>query len=212
MLHSNIPTKISVNRENIISKHGGVGIKMNFICDIFEKLEQLGGEVKAWRDGKIVFTKKKEYYDFILNLDIFIFELYSILDYFALEMGGIIKLKKKLKNKTVDIEHFTDLKQKALNLDPKIRQKVNAFEKQPWFRYFHKMRNRITHRLPIGLRALVYGETIEFPLLPDDPLDPPSVSLKKLDPLTECKKWLEGIFKFIDDICFHLGRELFDTF
>jgi hypothetical protein len=211
MFRSDIPTKISVNREKMISKHGGVGIKMNFACDIFEKLEQLSDDVKAWRDGNSTFTKEKEYYNYIFNLDIFIFELYSILEYFALDMGEILKLKKKLKNKTVEIEYFTDL-HKALNLDPKIRQKVNVFERQSWFKYFHEMRNRITHRMPISLRALVYGKTIEFPFLPDDPLDPQSVSLKKLDPLTECKKWLEGVFKFIDDICVDLGRELFDTF
>jgi hypothetical protein len=211
LLHSDTAIKKPVNRGNIILKHGGVGIKMNFVCDILEKLRRLVGEVKAWRDGKVVYIKKKEYYDFIFNLDIFIFELYSTLDYFALEIAEILKLRKKMKDKMVNIRYFTDLK-RAVNLDQKIRQKLNIFEKQLWFNYFHNMRIRVVHRLPVSLMSLLYGETIEFPFLPDDPLNVQSVSQKKLDPLVECKKWLEGVFDFIDTICGDLGKELFDNF
>lgn len=211
MLRSNTPTKIAINRENVVLKHGGVGIKMILVCDILEKLQHLSGEVKAWRDEKVVYVRKKEFYNFIFNLDIFVFELYSILDYFALEIAEILKLRRKVKNKMRDIKYFTDLK-KAVNLNPKIKQKVNIFEKQHWFTYFHKMRNRVTHRLPISLRALLHGKTIEFPFLPDEPQNPQSVSLKKLDPLTECKKWLQEVFNFINSISDDLGKELFHNF
>lgn len=211
MLHGNTPTKIPINRKDTVLKHGGVGIKMQFVCDIFEKVQTISGEIKAWRNGTVVYITKKEFYDFIFNLDIYIFELYSILDYFALEMEEILKLRKKEKNRIVAIKYFTDLK-KAVNLNPKMKQKVNIFVKQPWFKYFHKMRNRITHRLPISLRALLYGKTIEFPFLPDEPLIPQSVSQRKLVPLTECEKWLKGVFNFIDNMCSDLGKEMFATF
>jgi hypothetical protein len=209
MLRSDTPTKIPIYRENVILKHGGVGIKMIFVCDILEKLQHLSGEVEAWRDGNVVYAKKKEFYDLIFNLDIYIFELYSLLDYFALEIAEILRLRKKEKNKMAPIKYFTDLK-KAINLSQKMKQKVNVFEKSPWFEYFHEMRIRVVHRLPISLRALSYGKTIEFPFFPDDPLEPKSTSQDRFDPLIECEKWLEGVFNFIDDICGDLGKELFD--
>ena len=64
---------------------------------------------------------------------------------------------------------------------------MNVFEKQPWFNHFHDMRIRIVHRLPVNLGSLLYDETVEFPFLPDDPLNPESAYQKKLDPLVECK-------------------------
>ena len=211
MLDDKIPTKIPIDRKSVILKHGGVGIKMNYVCDIIEELQRLSGEVKTWRNGKVVYIRKKEFYDFIFNLDIYIFELYSILDHFALEIAEILKLRKKVKNKMAEIKYFTNLK-KAIYLNPKIKQKMSIFVKQDWFKYFHKMRIRVVHRLPVSLTGVIYGEYIEFPFLPDDPLKSKPVSKNKLEPLTECKKWLEGVFSFVDDICCDLGKDLFDAF
>lgn len=212
-------TKIPIDEKTIILKHGAVGIKMCFVCDLMEKLQMLSDKIKAWHNGKgIVYTKKKEFYDFIFNLDIYIFELYSILDYFALELGDILKLKKKKKRKMVDIEYFTDLK-KAHGFGQNtlvIKQKAQNLENQPWFKYFHDMRNRIAHRLPISLGGLIslplHDKYIEFPFFPDEPKNPNVTYIKKLVPLTNCKKWLNGIFSFVDDVCADLGRELFGTF
>jgi len=181
MLRSETPTKIPIDSKNITLKHGVVGIKMIFVCDIIEELQRLNSELKAWLDEGIVYIGKREFYDFIFNLDIFIFELYSIFDYFALEIGETLKLKKKTKRGMVNIEYFTDLK-KAKGFSRNtlaIKRKAKNVESQPWFKYFHDMRNRIVHRLPISLRALVYGETFEFPFFPDDPLNPDSLSEKK---------------------------------
>lgn len=212
MLREGKPVKIPIDRRSVMRKHGAVGIKMCFVCDIIEKLQELNSKVEAWRNGKFVYTKKRDFYDFIFNLDIYIFELYSVLDYFALEIGDILKLKKK--GRMIDIEYFTDLK-KAQGFNQNtliIKQKAQNLEDQIWYKYFHDVRNRIVHRLPINLMALLHGETIEFPFLPDEPKNPNSLSKKKLDPLTECKKWLERVFSFIDDVCGILGRQLFDNF
>lgn len=211
LLDSNVSTKKQINKRNIILKHSSVGIKMNFVCDILERLQQLSGEIKVRRDGKFVYITKREFYDFIFILDIFIFELYSLLDYFALEVGEILNLKKKEKEKIMNIQYFKDLK-KVVNPGQEIKQKVNTLEKQSWFKYFHKMRNRVVHRLPVSLGSLLYDETIEFPFLPDDPLNAESKYEEKLDPSVECKKWLEGIFNFIDAICIDLGKELYSDF
>lgn len=211
MFHDKAPTKIPINRKIVTDRHGGVGIKMNFVCDIMEKLERIKSEVEIWRKGKVVYIRKKELYDLTFNLDIYIFELYSLLDLFSLEIATILKSRKKVKNNMRDIKYFMDLKE-AIGLSSETKQKVDCFMKQHWFKYFHKMRIRIVHRLPIGLMALLYGETIEFPFFSDEPLNPKSVSKKKIEPLTECKKWLEEVFGFVDDVCGDLGRELFDTF
>lgn len=214
-----LPTKIPIDTKMVIEQHGAVGIKMCFVCDVIERLKVLSDEVKAWHDGKgWIHTKKKEFYDFIFNLDIYIFELYSILDYFALELGHILKLQKKRRGKMIDIEYFTDLKiargysQNTLT----VKRKAQNLEGQPWFKYFHDMRNRIVHRLPISLGGLIplplHDKYIEFPILPDNPQNRNTTYIRKLVPLVNCEKWLKEIFSFVDDVCADLGRELFDSF
>ena len=215
MLRSDIPLKVkSIDRDKIVNQHGGVGIKMISAYRILEALQQVNSHVKAWRNGEVVYITKQEFLDLIINLQIFLFELYAILDYFAAEMALILKLKKR---KTVFIDpewtSFTEVRQ-AINFKKKVEQKIKDLEKKPWFKYFHTMRNRVTHILPISLGALVIvGEnTIEFPFLPDEPLERKPTFYEKRNPLTECGKWLEGVFAFVDDVSCDLGEELFDTF
>ena len=71
---------------------------------------------------------------------------------------------------------------------------------------------RNVHRLSTSLRAMIYGESFEFPFFPDEPLGPYSSLEKKLNPLKECKGWLTGAFSFVDDVCYVLGRELLGAF
>lgn len=218
MLNQIIP-KIQFDKKAVIRQHGAVGIKMCFVCDVMENLKTISPKVTSWHDGKeIIYTKKKEFYDFLFHLDIYVFELYSILDYFALELGYILKLQKKWKGKLVDIEYFKDLK-RAKGFNQKtiaIKQEVKILENQPWFKYLHDMRNRIVHRLPISFGALIplplHNKNIEFPFLPDKPKNYNSTYTQKLVPLIKCKKWLEGTFNFVDDVCAEIGRELFDNF
>jgi len=199
MLQDKTPLKIPIDRNSVMLKHGSIGLKMIFVCDIFEELQRSSSELGVLGEN-ILYINKKQFYDFIFNLDIFIFELYSILDYFALEVAEILKFKK-------NIRYFTDLKKVRFNQT--IKQKIDFFMNQNWFNYFHKMRIRIVHRLPINFWALIHGEIVEFPFFPDDPLNIKSVSNKKLEPLIECQKWLEEVFNFIDEICSELVRELF---
>jgi hypothetical protein len=195
-----LPTKIPIDRESVILKHGGIGIKMNFDCDIVEELQRVGSELKTWRKDRLVYITKKEFYDFIFELDICIIEMYSILDYLALELTEIFNLTK--------VKYFTDL-ERAVGLNVGIKQEVIDFMRQDWFKFFHKMRIRVVHRLPINLLGLVHDDVWEFPFLPDEPLKSKSPSKNKLEPLKESKKWLEGVFSFVDEVCFGLGKELF---
>ena len=221
LLRSKTPPKKTIDRESVMLQHGAVGTKMIFVCEyILCELERLNGELKAWRDEGVVYIDPRKFYDNIFTLDVYVFELYSIFDYIALEIGQILQLKKKTrKNGMVDIEYFSDLSHRKLTHGKNfgqttqvIQQKAKKLESQPWFKYFRKLRNRIVHRLPISFKALVYGESFEFPFLPDDPLDPNSPSEKRLNPLKECQKWLKETFSFIDEISNDLGRELFDGF
>lgn len=203
--------KIPIDRESVILEHWGIGIKMNFVCDIMEELQRVGSELKTWRKDKFVYVTKKEFYDFIFELDICIFEMYSILDYLALELTEIFNLKKQGKNRMTKVRYFTDL-EKAVGLNAGTRQKVINLVGEDWFKFLHKMRIRVVHRLPINLLGLVHDDVVEFPFLPDEPLEFKSPSKSKLEPLKESKKWLEGVFRFVDEVCFDLGKELFDTF
>lgn len=212
LLHSKTVPKIAIDREKVIPQHDGVGIKMNFVCDIMEKMKETNANLKVSYDDGIMGVTINEFYDLIFNLDIFTFELYSILDYFALEMSKILRLKwKDRRNQLKDVDDFGTLR-KATNLDAQKKLKVEKLTQLPWFEYFHKMRRRIVHRLPISLWGLLYGGKVEFFFLPDEPVNPQSLATKKLSPVMECKKWLDGVFNFVDEMCLDLGRSLFNNF
>ena len=218
MLRSDISLKVNnIDRDKIVDQHNGVGIKMITGYRILGALQQIRDHVKAWRDGKVVYITKQEFLDLLVNLQIFVFELYSILDYVAAEMALILELKKRKRRKTVLIDpewtSFTEVK-KAVNLKKEMKWKIKGLTKKPWFDYFHAMRNRVTHRLPISLGALLVldEKIIQFPFLPDKPLESKPTFYLQLNPLIECEKWLEGVFAFVDDVSCDLGKELFDTF
>lgn len=208
MLNDKSLPKNTFDLEKVDDQHGGVGMKMVFVSEVLEtlqKLEQLGSKDKIFSDGTIIYMNKGVFFGIIFNLDIIVFELYSVLDYFAVELTQIFGLRVKKKNHLKEVEYFSELKN-SKGLDPRIAQKVDSLIKQEWFDYFHSLRNRVTHRLPINLGSLVREQdykiaSIEFPFLPDNPDEVMSPFERKLDPANEAKKWLEGIFSFIDDVC-----------
>jgi hypothetical protein len=189
-------------------QHGGVGIKMAFVCEVLEtlqRIEQMENKNKIFSDGTTIYINQGVFYGTIFNLDIIVFELYSLLDYFAVELAQIFGLKVTRKGHLKDVEYFIELKDLE-GLNSRIAQKVDSLIKQEWFDYFHRLRNRVTHRLPISLGSVVRKQdykiaSIEFPFLPDNPDEVMSDFKRRLDPANEAKKWLEGIFNFIDDVC-----------
>jgi hypothetical protein len=94
----------------------------------------------------------------------------------------------------------------TIGLNHEIRNAVDHLEKQPWFTYFHAIRTRITHRMPISPQARFtiakdIARQFHFCYLPDDPKVPYPTFEKKIDIVCESKKWLEGVLGFTEDVC-----------
>lgn len=199
-------TAVAFDKEKVSDQHGGIGIKMSFVCDILENIERLDKhEDKVFYEGMTLFINQEVFFGLILNLDIFIFELYSILDYLAVELSEILELKVRKRGVLRDVESFMELKD-AEGLSPSMKRMVDALMRQPWFDYFHQLRNRVTHRMPVNLLAHVKYENgkivkFEYPFLPDNPDKITSTFDLKLNLVSEPKKWIEGIFSFVDDVC-----------
>ena len=206
MLEGSTKTAFAFDKEKVSDQHGGIGIKMSFVCDILENIESLyTHEKKAFYEGMTLFINQEVFFGLILNLDIFVFELYSILDYLAVELSEIFELKVRKRGVLKDVENFMELKN-AEGLNPSMKQMVNALIKQPWFDYFHRLRNRVTHRMPVNFLAHVKYENgkivkFEYPFLPDNPDKITSTFDLKLNLVNEPKKWIEGIFGFVDGVC-----------
>ena len=208
MLNDKSLPKATFDLEKVDDQHGGVGIKMAFVSEVSEtlhKLEQRDSKDKIFSDGTIIYMNQGVFFGIILNLDVIVFELYSLLDYFAVELAQVFGLKVKRKDQLKNVEYFMQLKD-AEDLDSRIAQRVGLLIRQEWFSYFHHLRNRVTHRLPVNLGSFVRKQdskiaSIEFPFLPDNPDEVMSTFERRLDPANEAEKWLKGIFSFIDDVC-----------
>lgn len=213
------PTTLDFHREQVIDQHGGVGIKMSFVCDLLENIETLQKhKTKAFCQEEKLFINTDIFFELVRNLDVYVFELYSILDYLAVELSEVYGLKVKRRGRekagAKQVEYFMELV-RAENLQIDKRRMVEDLIKQPWFGYFHQLRNRVTHRIPLnfaGHARYKNGKYVDFqyPFLPDDPDEITSTFIKELRVLDEAKKWLESIFSFINDVSSSL-LSLFQT-
>jgi len=206
MLKATTTTSVAFDKEKVSDQHGGIGMKMSFVCDIFENIENLSKhENKVFYEEMTLFMNKDVFFGLVFNLDILVFELYSILDYLAVELSEIFGLKIGKRGVLKAVESFMELKN-AEGLNPSMKQMADALIRQPWFDYFHRLRNRVTHRMPVNFLAYARYENgkivkFEYPLLPDNPDRITSTSDLKLNLVSEPKKWIEGIFSFVDDVC-----------
>jgi len=193
---------------NIVSvQHGGVGTKMCFACDALDNMKRLRGrEDKIILRGTSLGINGKVFDALILNLDVFMFELYSVLDSFAVELQEIFGLQIRRKKRARDVRYFLELTD-AEGLDRDIRQLVCDLRKQDWFDYFHRLRTRITHRMPldpqIRYRHDGKGKVVksDFSCLPDDPDEALATFEKEIDLTREPEKWLDALFCFADSAC-----------
>jgi len=192
--------------DRVIDQHGGIGVKMSFVCDLLENIERLKKhEARAFYQGMDLYINVDVFFSLIENIDVYVFELYSILDYFAVELSEIFELKVERKGKEEQVEYFTGLID-AKNLQASIKAMVKTLVSQPWFDYFHRLRNRVTHRTLVDLPGLARYENgkivdFQYPFLPDNPDEVSLTCSKKYDVVGESKKWLEGIFSFVNDVC-----------
>src|SRR3972149_1682649 len=92
MLNDKSLPKTTFDLEKVDDQHGGVGMKMAFVSEVLEtlqKLEQRDSKDKIFSDGTIIYINQGVFFGIIFNLDVIVFELYSVLDYFAVELTQI---------------------------------------------------------------------------------------------------------------------------
>lgn len=193
------------SKERASEQHGGIGIKMSFVCDLLENIEKLQAhEEKAVIQEDNLYINIDVFFGLIRVLDVYVFELYTILDYLAVELSDIFDLKIKKHGREKDVGYFMELID-AENLREDIRNLIKDLIKESWFDYFHRLRNRVTHRTPINFPAILTFQegkytSFQYPLLPDNPDEITLTFSEKREVLAESKKWLECIFAFVDDV------------
>jgi hypothetical protein len=206
LLASDKTTTIPFDKERVGDQHGGVGIKMSFVCDLLECIESLDKRPdKVFVSDSTWGINAGVFQELLRTVDVFLFELYSILDYSALELSEIYGLRcRTQQGRLKKVQSFMELK-RAENLCPHIRRAVDELVGQLWFHYFHRLRVRVTHTMPVDFPGLLANKDgkisrFEYPFLPDDP-DKVTLTCQQKRPLVEeFKKWVDGIFVFINEI------------
>lgn len=136
------------------------------------------------------------------EFDNLIFELGSILDFLcgeinmAFDLGlkphqiGFNKVVRACNQKKPEVE---------------ITRRLVDFQKSDLQSYFRRMRNRITHRLPVLYQGM--NDQLFFP---DDPFDD-DISPKtdeQIDVLETCTNWIYGILEFVDNTSLLVAKEI----
>jgi len=126
------------------------------------------------------------------ELDNLIFELGSILDFFSREINLAFDLNIPLQS----VGFFKVVKTCEKKIpDERITKTLTEFHNSELHKYFRKMRNRITHKLPIVLRGM--NDQIYFPDNPNDDNIFPKTDLM-IDIYQTCRDWLHEILEFVD--------------
>ena len=82
LLKSDKTTIIAFDKEKMGHQHHGVGMKMSFVCDLLEDIESLEKHpAKDFSEDLTLSVNAEVFLAFVRTVDVFLFELYSILDY-----------------------------------------------------------------------------------------------------------------------------------
>jgi hypothetical protein len=126
------------------------------------------------------------------EIDNLIFELGSILDFFSREINLAFNLEIPLRS--VGFSKVVRTCEKKIP-DERITETVTEFHNLELHKYFRKMRNRITHRLPFVIKGM--NDQIYFPDNPNDDNIFPKTDLM-IDIYQTCRDWLHEILEFVD--------------
>ena len=199
--------ELQIDRKLFEFVFGSTGLKINFAKESLPRLtelkERMGPFVEDRENGKKQFTvSMPHYFKFLRELDSFVFELYGSLDFFSREIDLVLglglderrcsfsRIKKVLENRTGDDD---------------IKNAILEMWDSEWFRYFHALRNRLTHRIGLVLSS----RNDEF-FFPDDPLSPfPETNLKEMKLIPNCRLWLEKCLSYVDEISGFIGARVF---
>ena len=194
-----------INRELFEFVFGSTGLKINFAKESFQRLRELEKYLELLAkdivNGKTEKTpNERKYFDFLCELDFFIFELYGSLDFFSREINFVLELG--LKEQECNLFRINEVVE-----NDTIKNVIGEMLNSEWFDYFHKLRIRITHRLAIVLSS----RNNEF-FFPDNPLSTfPKNNLKKIKVIPNCQLWLEKSLTYVDEISGFLGMRIFSN-
>lgn len=178
--------------EKIFHLNNSIFIKAEFAKTAFRIIETCYSKYGTKVEGGYM-IKPDLFFPAWREVDNLIFELGSILDFFAREINILYKLDIPLRS--VSFSRVVE-KCESQRSDEKITTTLTGFHNSELHKYFREMRNRVTHRLPFVLKGM--NNQIYFP---DDPNDD-EVSPKtdaKIDIYHTCRDWLYGILDFIDN-------------
>lgn len=144
-----------INRELFEFVFGSTGLKINFAKESLPKLKELekntGLFVKTRGNGKMKITvNMPQYFEFLRELDSFIFELHGSLDFFSREIDLVLGLG--LKEWECSFRRIKEVLETRIGNDD-IKNAILEMWKSEWFKYFHALRNRITHRIGLILSS-----------------------------------------------------------
>jgi len=194
-----------VNRDLFILVHGSLGIKIQIVKTSMERLRQIADRMgPKIVDEKTIALNPREFPNFLKELDIFLFELYSVFDFFSREVDLVLG---PWLNERSDFGRIKKELEIKMPQDEITKRTVQLWESD-WFDYFRKLRNRITHRFGVVLSSFIYpSSTILY--LPDSPNTYPSKIDKKLEVMPNCQLWLENSLSFMNEITGLLGARVF---
>ena len=198
-----------INRELFEFVFGSTGLKINFAKESFQRLRELEKYLELLAkdivNGKTEKTpNERKYFDFLCELDFFIFELYGSLDFFSREINFVLDLG--LNERDCNLYGIKNVLETRIKNDD-IKNVISEMLNSEWFDYFHKLRRRITHRLGIVLSSRNY----EF-FFPDNPLSTfPETNLKEMKVIPNCQLWLEKSLTYVDEISGFLGMRIFSN-
>jgi len=178
--------------EKMLLLNNAIFLKSEFAKQSFRIIEDCYGKYGELLEDGNYLVKPHELFPALREIDNIIFELGSILDFFAREINISYKLGLSIKRVS-----FTLAVKECKKILPEedITKTLCDFSESDLHQYFRAMRNRITHRLPFVIRGM--NDQIFFPDNPNNDAAIPAIE-KEIDFCDTCRKWLYGILTFVD--------------
>ena len=189
---SKIPEKFKL----VLLLNKGIFLKCEFAKISLRIIETCHKDYFKLTDNTHAELRPMRFFPALREIDSLIFELSSILDFFAREINILFNLGIDFRN--VTFSKVTKKCERKQISKPLTNALVN-FEKSEFYQYFKGMRNRITHRLPFVTRGMISltGHMFFFPDYPEsDDVNPKTEN--EIDVLSTCKNWVYEILEFVD--------------
>lgn len=172
--------------------NNAIFLKSEFAKKSFRIIESCYKKSTCTLEDGILEVRLGDFFPALREIDSLIFELGSILDFFAREINIVLELGIDLKK--VDFGSVVRVCRKKHPNEP-ITKALVEFITSDSHRYFRGMRNRITHRLPF----ITKGKMNQI-FFPDDPesdnVDP--LTEKEIDILKTCQIWINENLSFVE--------------